>query len=310
MARPKMTPVSATVADNKTRGASRYVYFERSREDVRQHIQYCGFRETMRQAYGGELEPLHEYLRAFLPDHAYAIIEWARRCLRQDYIKRVPSPERVAEDMIIAFAKFRLIFVRQQFGDRPLPHGEYQRVIDEVWSFLAEGGDLNDADYEKISNERILKVIGRGKRPERSRYVCPAQSPESMRHHPQYADFPETMRQAYGGKLEPLHEYLCASLPRDHADMIMEWAKPRLRRGLKLVPRKREAEDLIIGLVKHRSKYVRQRLGGQSLPGGEYQRLIDQLRTELVEDGVLDPADLKGIDNDRILEALRRTAKV
>src|SRR5262244_2321334 len=103
MARRKMMPVSATKANNKMRRRSRYEdeYVGQSREDVKRHIQYASFLETMRQAYGGKLEPLHEYLRAFLPDQANAIIQWAKRRLRRDLIKRVPSPERVAEDMII-----------------------------------------------------------------------------------------------------------------------------------------------------------------------------------------------------------------
>jgi hypothetical protein len=118
------------------------------------------------------------------------------------------------------------------------------------------------------------------------------------------------MRQAYAGKLEALHEYLRAFLHEDHADEIMEWAKPRLRRDLFQNVLSEEAEDLIIGLVKNSLKDVRQRLGGHRLPDGEYQRLIDQSRTELVKDGVLDAADLKEIKNERILKVLRRAAKV
>jgi hypothetical protein len=148
-----------TVADNKARRPSRFKYFGRSPEDVRRRIQFQCFHETMLKAYGGELGPLHEYLRAFLPrNHADKIIEWARRRLRRDVIKRAPSPEREAEDLIIAHVIGRLRYARQ----RPLPHGEYQRLIEQVATELAELGDLNAAD--QINYERILKSVRRGKK--------------------------------------------------------------------------------------------------------------------------------------------------
>jgi len=151
-----------TVTDNKTpRRSSRYVYAERSAQDVKRHTQRALFPEAVRQAYGGNLEPLHEYLRAFLPEyHADAIIEWARRRLRRGLIKRAPSPEREAEDLIIAYVRGRLRYRRQ----RPLPGGEYQRLIEQVSSELAEEGDLDRADPERINYKRILKSIRRGKK--------------------------------------------------------------------------------------------------------------------------------------------------
>src|SRR5262245_51161091 len=130
--------------------------------------------------------------------------------------------------------------------------------------------------------------------------VFSPQSCASGKQAIQEADFRETMRQAYGGKLEPLHEYLRAFLLKDHADVIMEWAKRRLRQDLitKKPPKpKRVAADLIIAHVRGRLRDVRKWLGGHPLRRGEYQRLIDQSCTELAEDGDLDPADLEGIDN-------------
>jgi hypothetical protein len=153
------------VADNKARGPSRFRYHGRSLEDVRQRIQFERFRETMVKAYGGELEPVHEYLRVFLPgkNHADEIIEWASRRLRRDLIKRVPSPEREAEDLIIAHVIGKLKYARQ----RPLPRGEYRRLIEQVGSYLAELGDLSAADSARMDYERILKCVRRGKKRKR-----------------------------------------------------------------------------------------------------------------------------------------------
>jgi hypothetical protein len=153
------------VADNKARRPRRFEYRGRSLEDVRQRIQFECFPETMLNAYGGELEPLREYLRAFLPtkNHADEIIKWASQRLRRDLIKRVPSPEREAEDLIIAHVIGKLKYARQ----RPLPHGEYQHLIKEVWGDLAEDGQLHPADPEGINYERILKCVRRGKKRKR-----------------------------------------------------------------------------------------------------------------------------------------------
>jgi hypothetical protein len=314
-----MVQVSATTADNKKRRDSCHDFAPQSLESNRKHIQYAGFHETMLKTYRGELEPLHEYFRTFLrEDHAEEIAAFFKRRLRRDrhLITAPPSPEREAEDRIIGLALCKLKYLRKQLGHR-LPDGEYQRQIDQAWDDLAENDELFNADHALINNKRILKVVQRGKKPtvadnktrRRSQYVHHAQSRESV-HSIQYAGFRKIMRQAYAGKLEALHEYLRAFLHEDHADEIMEWAKPRLRRDLFQNVLSEEAEDLIIGLVKNSLKDVRQRLGGHRLPDGEYQRLIDQSRTELVKDGVLDAADLKEIKNERILKVLRRAAKV
>jgi hypothetical protein len=152
-----------TVADNKARRPSRFKYHGRSLEDVRQRIQFERFRETMLKAHGGELEPLHEYLRAFLPrDHPDKIIEWARRRLRRELLKRAPSPEREAEDLIISYVQHRLKSERQRLGGRPLSRGAYQRLIKQVCTDLAEDDLLVPADPARINYERILKCVRRG----------------------------------------------------------------------------------------------------------------------------------------------------
>jgi hypothetical protein len=153
-----------TVADDKTRRPSRFKYRGRSLEDVKRHIQFADFRETMLKAYGGDLEPLHEYLHAFLPkNHADVIIEWARRRQRRDLIKSMPSPEREAEDLIISYVEHRLKCERQ----RPLPRGGYQRLIKQVCADLAEDDLLVPADPARINYERILKCVRRGKKRKR-----------------------------------------------------------------------------------------------------------------------------------------------
>jgi hypothetical protein len=137
---------------------------KRSAEDVERHIQSVGFAETMRQAHDGKLERLHDYFRAYLPeDHADAIIEWAKRRLRHD-LNRPPTPERAAEDLIIALARTRLKFERQR---GPLPRGSYQRVIDWSATQLAEDGELNRSDPERIDYRRIRNAVGRGTKPRR-----------------------------------------------------------------------------------------------------------------------------------------------
>jgi hypothetical protein len=303
------------MADNKTRKRSRYVFHAQSRESVRKHIQYAGFRETMLKAYGGELEPLHGYLRTFLREHADEIAEFLKRRLRRAryLIKDPPTPEREAEDRIIRIVLYRLKYVGQRLG-HPLPRGEYQRQIDQAWDDLGENDNLFNADHALINNERILKAIRRGKKRtvvdnkprRRSQYVHHPQSRESVQSI-QNAGFRKTMRQAYGGNLEPLHEYLRAYLGKDHADTIIKWAKPRLRQDLIKKPpsQERVAEDLIIAHVRGRLRYAPQR----PLPRGEYQRLIDQVWGELAECGDLNDADPDKINNARILKAVRRGKK-
>jgi hypothetical protein len=150
------------MADNKTRRRSRYVYAEQSLESVRRDIQRDGFRETMLKAYGGELEPLHEYLRAFLhEDHADEIANFHKRRLRRDLCKDPPSPERKAEDRIISVVKYRLKYLRQRLG-HPLPSGESERQVDQAWTDLAENDNLYNANHAGINKERILKEIRRG----------------------------------------------------------------------------------------------------------------------------------------------------
>jgi hypothetical protein len=151
-----------TVTDNKTlRRLSRFKYTERSAQDVEQHIQRGSFPEALRQASGGNLEPLHKYLRAFLPeDHADVIIEWARRRLRPDLIKKAASPERQAENLIAATARWGLRNRRKYFGK--LPRGAIQQEIRAAADLLGEDGDLSPADPDRIDFKRIRDIVKRG----------------------------------------------------------------------------------------------------------------------------------------------------
>jgi hypothetical protein len=150
-----------------TKTRRRFVYHQRSKQDVDRHLQFVGFPETMRHAYGGKLERLHDYLRTFLPaDHADTIIDWAKRRLRHDLNKYIPNPERDAEDQIIELVKHKLKYVPRRLGSQSRAYGEYQRQIDWAWAKLAEAGDLYPADPARINNARIKKVVRRGaKRP-------------------------------------------------------------------------------------------------------------------------------------------------
>ena len=148
-----------TLTANKTRRPSRFTYVKPTAQDVNQRIQRHSFDEALRQAYGGNLEPLHEYLRAFLlEDNAKAITEFHRRRLRHDLIKRVASPERRAENHIAGMARWRLKMRRKLFGR--LPSGALQEEIKAVAESLLE--DFHDADPERINYRRILNMVRRG----------------------------------------------------------------------------------------------------------------------------------------------------
>lgn len=150
-----------TVTNNKTRRRSRFVYDTRSAHDMKRHILCASFPEALRQAYGGNLESLHEYLRAFLPeDHAKTITEFHRRRLRRDLIKKVASPAPRAEDLIAEMARRRLGNRRKLFGK--LPPGAFQQEIKAVAESLGEEGEINDADPERIDYKRILNMVRRG----------------------------------------------------------------------------------------------------------------------------------------------------
>jgi hypothetical protein len=136
----------------------RFVYQQRTPDDVERQIRRAAFPEAMRQAESGNLEPL----RALLPaEQAGAIIDFMNRRLRRDLIKRLPSPEREAENAIAALARYRIKLLQRRFGK--LPRGTYQRVIDWSAADLAEDGELNRSDPERIDWKRIMTAVGRGK---------------------------------------------------------------------------------------------------------------------------------------------------
>jgi hypothetical protein len=135
-------------------------------EEVERLLQSVSFDDIMRQARAGNLAPLHEYLRAFLPHHhAATIIEFYERRLRHDLIKDLPSPEQEAEAAIATLARYRIKMMRRQLppGER-LPDGTHPRVIDESAAWLAEAGDLGHSDPAEIKFEPIRNKVGRGKR--------------------------------------------------------------------------------------------------------------------------------------------------
>jgi hypothetical protein len=144
-----------TVADND------FVYQQRSREDVERHYQRGRFDATMGQARGGNLEPLRDYFRAFLPgDHVDAIIEFIKRRLRRDLIKALPTAEREAEDAIAALARYWIKMLPRPDGK--LENGTYRRLINEAAECLAEDGELGRSDPARIDFKRIRAKVRRG----------------------------------------------------------------------------------------------------------------------------------------------------
>ena len=140
----------------------RFNYRQLTPEDVERHLQHGRFDETMRQARGGNFEPLHDYFRTFLPsDHADTIIEFTKQRLRRDLIKSPPSPERQAEDAITAEARYRIRMLQRRHG--VLPRGAYQRVIDQSAEELAEDGELGRSDPARMDFKRIKNAVRRGK---------------------------------------------------------------------------------------------------------------------------------------------------
>jgi hypothetical protein len=140
----------------------RFKYRQLTPEEVERQLQYARFDEIMRQARDGNLAPLHDYFRSFLPSHhADALIEFTKQRLRRDIFKKPPSPEREAEDAIAAGARYQIKKLQRRFGK--LPRGTYQQVIDKVAEWLAEDGELDHSDPTKINFKRIGTKVRRGK---------------------------------------------------------------------------------------------------------------------------------------------------
>jgi hypothetical protein len=145
---------------NKT---SRFVYHQRSPEDVERNMRRVTLRklrEALRHANAGNLNPLHDFLRDYLPDdHVDALAEWHKRRLRRDLIKNAPSSEREAENTIAGLAIHEIKMLQRQFGK--LPSGTYPKVIDWAATVLAEDGELYRSDPANIDYNRILKIVRR-----------------------------------------------------------------------------------------------------------------------------------------------------
>lgn len=141
----------------------RFKYRQPTPEEVERQLQYVRFDETMRRARGGNLAPLHDYFRTFLPvDHADALIKFTEQRLRRDLIKRPLNPEREAENAIAAAARYQIKRLRRRYGGK-LPDGIHQQVINKVTEWLAEDDELGHSDPAKIDFKRIGIKVGRGK---------------------------------------------------------------------------------------------------------------------------------------------------
>jgi hypothetical protein len=154
MARRKFVYQKYTAEDNE-RQILRASFRERQ-------IQRAGFRDALRQADGGNLEPMHAYLRTFLPAdyHADALIKRLKR-VRRD-LKKPPTLEREDEDAIIGLTRVRLRFERLRVrgtGKRV----SYKRVIPQAARVLAEAGELR-GNPKRIDWQRIADTVKRGKR--------------------------------------------------------------------------------------------------------------------------------------------------
>jgi hypothetical protein len=141
---------------------ARAEYKPRTHEERQRRIQYGRFPEAMRQAYGGNLEPLHKYLDTFLPsDHATTITEFQKRRLRPDY-KQPLSLEQEAAKQIAAVAKIILDNERKRDGTIP-PKG-YQRAIDKATERLWVDGELDGTVPASIDFKKIRTTVRRGKK--------------------------------------------------------------------------------------------------------------------------------------------------
>jgi hypothetical protein len=142
------------------RRAKRRVYKPVSFETMRRIIQNGRFPDAMRQAYGGDLEPLHEYLRTHLPaDHVDEIAAFHQRRLRRDF-KRALKPAEEAAHRIVAIAK-----KIKRYGGK-ISRGDYQRAIDRVTEMLDVDGELSGVDRLQLVelNKSMLNALRRGKK--------------------------------------------------------------------------------------------------------------------------------------------------
>ena len=130
---------------------------------MKQRIQRAKFDEALSQAKGGNLDPLHDWLRDLLPDYAAeALAEFHKRRLRRDIGNPLRSAERLAEDEIIGRSINRIRMLRRSAAaDDGSDDGTYQRVIDHSAALLAEDGDLGHSDPDRINYKRILKTVRR-----------------------------------------------------------------------------------------------------------------------------------------------------
>lgn len=102
---------------------------------LRQRVQAPRFTEALRQADGRELEPLAEYLSAYLPaEHADRFMTFLRRGLRKDR-KAAEDPARVAAREVVALAQKLLDHTRKTTG-RQIGRRGHQRAIARALTLL------------------------------------------------------------------------------------------------------------------------------------------------------------------------------
>jgi hypothetical protein len=141
--------------------ARRFKYRKRTPADAERHLRYItgiNLPDSLRQARGGNLKPLHDYFRAHLPaDQADLNID----LLKGLRFGRSWTAERDDEDAIIGLARIRLVFERLH-GSLKDNGGTFKRVI--LWSAaqLAEAGELR-GNPKEIKWKRIHNKVRRGK---------------------------------------------------------------------------------------------------------------------------------------------------
>jgi hypothetical protein len=125
------------------------------------------FREVMRSAKGGDLEPLHKWMRSLMPmEWADAIHDFQQRRLRHQ-LDRTISAEREVEDELISDVRHHLNLRRQSVGR--LEDGALWSEMDAAKERHGQRDEWRRFDPVRINDQRIFNAVKRGPRAKRPR---------------------------------------------------------------------------------------------------------------------------------------------
>ena len=144
----------------------KWLWRQRTAEDVRRRLQHGQFRDHIIAAYDRNTKALCDYLQSDLPlcqedrKQLADLIHW--RIQRKLHDTRGPAhllnPVTAAEHYIAHLVRVRQ---KERYGNGPAPWGSLDELIDEVWGQLAEGGHFYGVDGISENNIRALLKRGR-----------------------------------------------------------------------------------------------------------------------------------------------------